>query len=142
MSMKIFLTGTALLLTLIAGGTATAASKDGKAAVIIQVSDNDPAKWNLALNNAKNVQQALGADKVDVEIVAYGPGLNMLKFDSEVTGRLADAEKSSVAIRACATTMKAMKLTEKDLHSSAKVVPAGVVEIMEKQSAGWSYIRP
>lgn len=142
MSMKTFITGTALLLALIAGGTAAAASKDGKASVVIQVSDNDPAKWTLALNNAKNVQQALGADKVDIEIVAYGPGLNMLKFDSDVGGRLTDAEKSNVAIRACGTTMKAMKLTEKDLHPSAKVVPAGVVEIMNKQSAGWAYIRP
>lgn len=140
--MKTIVTGAVLLLSLIAGGTATAVNKDGKPGLVIQMSDNDPAKWNLALNNAKNVQQALGKDKVDIEIVAYGPGINMLKFDSDVSGRLTDAEKSGVAIRACGTTMKAQKLTEKDLHSSAKVVPAGVVEIMTKQSAGWSYIRP
>ncbi len=142
MSMKTFLTTAAMLLALLAGGTTIAAGKDSKPGLVIQVSDNDPAKWNLALNNAKNVQQALGKDTVDIEIVAYGPGLNMLKFDSDVTGRLAEAEKSGVAIRACGTTMKAQKLTEKDLHSSAKIVPAGVVEIMNKQSAGWSYIRP
>ena len=42
--------------------------------VVFQVSDNDPAKWNLALNNARNVQADLGKDEVEIEIVAYGPG--------------------------------------------------------------------
>ena len=50
-----------------------AAYAAGKEGVVIQVSDNDPAKWALALNNAKNVQTDLGKDKVDIEIVAYGP---------------------------------------------------------------------
>ena len=49
-----------------------------KQKVVFQVSDNDPAKWNLALNNARNIQQDLGKDNVAIEIVAYGPGLAML----------------------------------------------------------------
>jgi len=40
--------------------------------VVMQVSDNDPGKWNLALNNAKNLQADLGAKSVDIEIVAVG----------------------------------------------------------------------
>ena len=62
-----------------------------KQRVVIQVSDTDPAKWNLALNNARNVQQDLGKDNVQVEIVAYGPGLAMLKAESKVADRLAGA---------------------------------------------------
>ncbi|MGH8765321.1 MAG: DsrE family protein, partial [Burkholderiales bacterium] len=62
-----------------------------KQKVIFQVSDADPAKWNLALNNARNVQTELGKDKVLIEIVAYGPGLGMLKRESKVEGRLAEA---------------------------------------------------
>jgi intracellular sulfur oxidation DsrE/DsrF family protein len=68
--------------------------------VVFQVSDNDPAKWNLALNNARNVQTDLGKGNVEVEIVAYGPGLNMLKADSKVAGRLAQALDSSVGLMA------------------------------------------
>jgi intracellular sulfur oxidation DsrE/DsrF family protein len=41
--------------------------------VVIQVSDADQGKWNLALNNAKNIQTDLGASNVDVEIVATAP---------------------------------------------------------------------
>ena len=38
--------------------------------IVIQVTDNDPAKWNLALNNAKNLQDDVCAANVDIEIVA------------------------------------------------------------------------
>jgi len=123
----------------LSAGTALAAGRQG---VVIQMSDNDPAKWNLALNNARNIQQDLGKENVDVEIVAYGPGLNMLKFESEVGNRLAEASQAGVALLACGNTMKAQKVTEKDLHDGVKVVPSGVIEIMKKQQAGWAYIKP
>jgi len=60
------------------------AQKSERHKLVLQVSTNDPAVWNLALNNAENVQEALGKDKIDIEIVAYGPGLNMLKAESKV----------------------------------------------------------
>ncbi len=53
----------------------SASQPDAKHKVVFQVSDNDPAKWNLALNNAQNVQRDLGKENVEIEIVAYGPGL-------------------------------------------------------------------
>lgn len=123
-------------------GCAPMAQKPEKASFIIQVSDNDPAKWSLALNNAKNVQQDLGADKTDIEIVAYGPGLNMLKFDSQVANRIQEAQTAGVKVVACGNTMKAQKVKEEDLVPGVGVVKAGVLEIGEKQQKGWSYIRP
>ena len=69
--------------------------------LIIQVSDADPKKWALALNNAKNVQTDLGKGQVDIEIVAYGPGLGMLKLDSEVANRVGEALDEGVTIVAC-----------------------------------------
>ena len=110
--------------------------------VVLQVSDNDPGKWNLALNNAENIQQALGKDKVDVEIVAYGPGLNMLKAESKVAARLSGALDNNVGLLACGTTMRKAKLTEADLAGGVKVVPGGVVHIMKREREGWAYIRP
>ena len=143
MSLKSLMKSVAVALTLaLAAGSATlAVAAEKKHGVVMQVSDNNPAIWNLTLNNAKNLQQALG-DQVEVEIVAYGPGLNMLKFDSEVANRLGEAEKNGVHLVACGNTMKAMKVSEKDLHAGVKVVPGGVIEIMEKQEAGWTYIQP
>ena len=110
--------------------------------VVLQVSDADPAKWNLALNNARNVQQDLGKDNVAVEIVAYGPGLGMLKADSKVADRLAQAIDSNIGLMACENTMKNTKTTRDDMYSGIKYVDAGVVHIMKRQREGWSYIRP
>jgi uncharacterized protein len=110
--------------------------------VVLQVSDNDPAKWNLALNNARNIQADLGKDKVDVEIVAYGPGLGMLKADSKVAARLAQALDGNVGLMACENTMRNTKVEKADMYHGISYVDAGVVHIMKRQREGWAYIRP
>ena len=110
--------------------------------VIFQVSDNDPAKWNLALNNVKNIQQDLGRDNVEVELVAYGPGLPMLKLDSAVSTRVSDALAQGVKILACENTMTNTKTTRADMLPNLGYVKSGVVELMVKQQQGYSYLRP
>ncbi|NJD88255.1 MAG: hypothetical protein FIB05_09590 [Betaproteobacteria bacterium] len=110
--------------------------------VVIQVSDADPAKWNLALNNARNVQVDLGMDNVDVEIVAYGPGLPMLKADSSVAQRIASASAQGVSVLACENTMRNTKVERSQILPGVKFVDAGVVHIMKRQKEGWAYVRP
>jgi intracellular sulfur oxidation DsrE/DsrF family protein len=110
--------------------------------IVIQVSDADPAKWNLALNNVKNVQEDLGAKNVDIELVAYGPGLGILKVDSVVGNKIADALAAGVSVIACENTMKNQKLTRDDMLPKIGYVPAGVVQLMKRQQQGWAYIRP
>ena len=114
----------------------------GKQRVVFQVSDNDPGKWNLALNNAKNVQADLGKDNVQIEIVAYGPGLGMLKADSKVADRLAAALDDSVGLLACENTMHNTKVTRDQMYDGIAYVQAGVTHIMKRQQEGWAYIRP
>ncbi len=125
-------------------GTAFAAdpASEARQKVVFQVSDPDPGKWNLALNNAKNVQQDLGAAKVDIEVVAYGPGIGMIKMDSPVGNRVREAIAAGVKIVACENTMTNMKLTKNDMLPSLGYVPAGVVELMQRQRQGYAYIRP
>jgi uncharacterized protein len=139
--------GAALSLPLLASVTGCAAdgakmAASSRAKVIFQVSDGDPKKWNLALNNARNVQNDLGKDKVDVEIVAYGPGIGMLKASGPVEPRITAALTDGVKVVACENTMKNTKLTKADMIPGIGYVPAGVVEIMEKQREGWAYVRP
>ena len=113
-----------------------------KSRVVIQVSDAEPAKWNLALNNARNIQTDLGAANVDIEIVAYGPGINMLKADSIVGNRVDEALAAGVKVVACENTMRNQKLARQDMLPKVDYVMAGVVELMQKQQQGWAYIRP
>jgi intracellular sulfur oxidation DsrE/DsrF family protein len=111
--------------------------------LVIQVSDNDAQKWNLALNNARNVQDDLGGpDATELEIVVYGPGIGMLKSDSPVAKRVADALSAGVKVVACENTMKAQKLSTPDMLPNIGYVSAGVVELMKKQQQGYAYIRP
>ena len=108
---------------------------------LFQVTDNDPARWNLILNNMNALREDVGSEGAEIELVAYGPGVNMLKADSPVKQRIAEALKSGVKINACQNTMRAMKLTPADILPEIGYVPSGVVEVMKKQQQGWAYIR-
>ncbi len=117
-------------------------ANQGVMKVVFQVSDADPKKWNLTLNNVKNVQEAMGKDKVMLEIVAYGPGIGMLKFESDVGARVKEAVESGVKVVACENTMKAQKISRNDMLPEIGYVPAGVIELAQKQAEGYAYIRP
>ena len=149
MNRRIFIQATALAASttlFIAAHAQTAGVNDQKGQkrhkIVIQVSDNDPAKWNLALNNAKNLQDDVGAANVDIEIVAYGPGIGMLKLESPTGARIADAMKANVKVLACENSMCGQKLTKDDMLPAIGYVPAGVTEIMTRQGEGWAYLRP
>lgn len=138
-----------LLGTAIAGQPAQAAGKKVHH-VAIQVNVNDPAVMNLALNNATNVARHYSAagQEAEIEIVAYGPGLHLLRSDtSPVKARIKSMSESmpNLVFAACNNTRMAMQKAEGKevpLVSEAKVVPSGVVRLMELQEEGWSYIRP
>ena len=136
----------ALLSTLVLAGGAlaqpTAQASEVRNRIVMQVSDADPAKWNLALNNARNLQVDLGAKNVEIEIVAYGPGIGMLKADSVVGNRIDEALGTGVKVVACENTMRGQKLTKDDMLNGIGYVNAGVVELMQKQQQGWAYLRP
>ena len=134
------LLGGVLMMGALALPTATLAAD--KAKMVVQVSDSNPATWNLALNNIKNVQKDLGKDNVELELVAYGPGIGMLKADSEVANRIDDAVDSGVHVMACQNTMHGQKLTKEDMNAKIGYVPSGVVEILRRQQAGYAYLRP
>jgi intracellular sulfur oxidation DsrE/DsrF family protein len=131
-----------LLVAPVAPGLAAGPATPAQNRVVMQVSDNDPAKWNLALNNARNLQADLGAGNVEIEIIAYGPGIGMLKAESAVGNRIADALHAGVKVAACENTMRGQKLTKDDMLDGIGYVAAGVVEIMQRQQQGWAYLRP
>jgi intracellular sulfur oxidation DsrE/DsrF family protein len=118
--------------------------------VAIHVDDNDAKVMNLALNNAKNLLDYYRGkgETVAVEIVTYGPGLHMLRTDtSPVKVRIAEMSLSApeITFSACQNTQANMSKQEgKDvaLVSEARMVPSGVVRLIELQEKGYAYIRP
>lgn len=120
--------------------------------VTIQVDQNDPAVMNLALNNVTNIMEmykAKGQD-VQIELVAYGPGLHMLRDDtSPVKDRLKQISElsfpSQIKFSACNNTKEGMEKREGHpitIVSQAGLVPSGAVRLMELQEDGWSYLKP
>jgi intracellular sulfur oxidation DsrE/DsrF family protein len=136
------------LLTLLGLGAAAAPAlaqqkkPAAKHRVIFQVSDNDPARWQLALSNARNVQTDLGKENVQIEIVAYGPGIEMMKAESKVAGGLAAALDTSVGLIVCENTMQNNKVSRDEMYAGIGFVQAGVTHLMKRQKEGWAYIRP
>ena len=118
--------------------------------VAVQVNQNDKGVMDLALNNARNIIDYYKekGETVAVEIVTYGPGLHMLRADtSPVKDRIApmSLENANLSFIACGNTQANQSKAEGKsimLLSEAKLVPSGVVHLMELQEKGYAYIRP
>ncbi len=118
--------------------------------VVIHVDDNDPARMNMALNNVANVKKYYDSvdHKVEIEVVAYGPGLHMLRADtSPVIDRISamSLEIDNLTFSACGNTHAAMtKKAGKDVQlvDEANMVPSGVIQLITLQEQGYAYIRP
>lgn len=142
--------------TLIATGLMAAALTTGAFAegvthrVAVHVNQNDPQVMNMALNNVANLTSYYEqqGDFVIVQVVTYGPGLNMLiDGKSPVADRISamSLEMENLSFAACANTMAGMKKkTGNDvvLLDEAEVVPSGVVQLISLQEDGYAYIRP
>ncbi len=118
--------------------------------LVLQVNSNEAATMNLALNNATNVAQYykdLG-EKVEIEIVTFGPGLHMLRDDtSPVKDRVKSimANNPAISFKGCGNTQENMSKAENkqiSLISDVSVVASGVVRVIELQERGWTYVRP
>ncbi len=112
---------------------------------VLHISDMDPSKQELILNNARNLLDAYPPGQVEVEIVAYGPGLRLMFADNVNAQRIDSLSQSGVKFSACGNTLKGMaKLLgeEPKLTPAAQVVPGGIVRIGELVKQGYIYVKP
>lgn len=137
---------TALLSTaafsLAANGSAEAQSPGSgpREKIVIQVSTPEQRLWNQALNYLENLREVYGPDRVELEIVALGLGIGVLKLESTQGPRVAEALKAGVHISACEVTMRRQKLAREDMLPGIGFVPAGLGQIVKRQREGWAYI--
>jgi intracellular sulfur oxidation DsrE/DsrF family protein len=143
---------TAIALMSMAFASAAYAADGKPHHIAIQVDQNDPQVMNLALNNANAVIEYYRAknEDVDIDVVAFGPGLHMLRADtSPVQDRIKRLKDmvfpGKIQFSACNNTKQGMEKAEGHAISvvpDATIVPSGVVHLMELQEQGWSYVRP
>ncbi len=134
-----FLLAAALLGAALAG---PALAQDRPQRLLIQISDENPKVWGLALANARNVRHDLGPDKVQLEIVVYGPAIRMLEMDSDWRDRVTQVIDEGIRVIACENTMTSMKLTRDDMLGGVDFVKTGLAHVMRRQLEGWAYARP
>lgn len=110
--------------------------------IVVQVSDGNPVTWNQALNVVGNLHEVYGAG-TEIELVAFGQGINMLKLDAPVSSRVVEAQKNLGAkIYACENSMAKNKLARNDMAPDVVYVRAGVEHIITRQREGWVNLRP
>ncbi|HKI64340.1 MAG TPA: hypothetical protein VKA16_06895 [Burkholderiales bacterium] len=134
-----FLLAAALLAAAVA---CPALAQDKPQRLLIQISDYNPKVWGLALANARNVRHDLGPDKVEIEIVVYGPAIRMLEMDSDWRDRVTQVIDEGIRVIACENTMKTMKLTRNDMLGGVEFVKTGLAHVMKRELEGWAYARP
>jgi uncharacterized protein len=116
-----------------------------KAKVVYHLSDLD--KVSFVLGNIRNHFDGMGGpDKVVIALVVHGPGLKAFQTSSassDLAHRVGEFSKSGLELSACGHTMKAQKITLKDLLPGfIEADRGGVVRIADLQSMGYAYLRP
>jgi len=113
--------------------------------MVIQINSKDKLTHKMGLINAGNLKSQLGNNKVDVEVVIYGPGLSMVRSESVFAKRIKKLQSRGVEFSVCEGTLKAIAKKsgkEPDLLEGMKRVRTGALRILELQEAGYSYLRP
>ena len=109
---------------------------------VIQVAEDDPAKWRLAIEQAVSVARQTPGAPYEVVLIAYGPGLGMLKGDSPVRDELRAARAQGIELVACGQTMQRDHVEARELLPGVEVAKEGAaLAILDLQRRGFAYIR-
>ncbi len=113
--------------------------------LVIQMNKGNPEIQAEVLSNIVNISKFYGIDNVEIELVAYGPGIYFLTKESEFRKRVESLMLQDVTFTACGDTIKTLKRTkgiELNLIDDVVVVKNGVPRMMWLQEHGFSYLSP
>lgn len=112
--------------------------------VVFHVNSGDDKVQRGVLNNIKNLAEAVGAERLRVEVVAHGAGLTLLtRKDSKVSEEVAQLKAGyGVSFTACSNTMKTLGLKREDLVDQVDRTMPAMLRLMELQEEGWAYLKP
>lgn len=117
-----------------------------EAHIVLQLSDGDEAIQARVLNVASNLLKHYGGpDLVDLEIVAFGPGISLLFADNGQSERISSLAANGVRFVACMNTVETIERTSgkrPELYPLAIPVQAGVAHIVERSTQGFVVVRP
>ena len=143
--MKFFIS-LVMLVSVLFGETKYATPKpsmDNPRKIVFSITSGDDEIIHHVLGSANNVLKAYGPENVEMEIVAYSKGINMLlKNDIKIAERVDTLMQYDVLFIACGNTMRTKNIKESDLIDGTEVVTAGIVELVERMKDGWMHVNP
>ena len=113
--------------------------------IVLQLSDNDPRKQGMVISVANNLMKFYDPDKVAVEIVAFGPGIDLLKPDNPNRKMVESLVAQGARVDICLNTVDTL---ERDTGKRPEFIPAatpvqvGVAQILLLTENGYTLVRP
>ncbi|MDB5553930.1 MAG: hypothetical protein JWL86_3914 [Rhizobium sp.] len=113
--------------------------------LVLQLSDNDPKKEGLIISVANNLLKAYGPDKIAIEVVTFGPGIDLLRPENPNRTRVESLIAQGVKFDVCLNTVDTLEReTGKRPEFIAKAIPVqvGVGQILALTENGFTLVRP
>jgi intracellular sulfur oxidation DsrE/DsrF family protein len=113
--------------------------------LVLQLSDGDPRKQALVISVANNLLKHYDPDKVAIEVVAFGPGIDLLRSESPNRKQVESLISQGVRFDVCLNTVDTLERESgrrPDIMPSATPVQVGVAQILFLTENGYTLVRP
>jgi uncharacterized protein len=113
--------------------------------IVLQLSDNDARKQSLVVSVAYNLLKLYGPDKVAIEVVAFGPGIDLLNPDNPSRKRVESLVAQGVRFDVCLNTVGTIEREtgkRPEFIAAATPVQVGVGQILALTENGYTLVRP
>lgn len=109
--------------------------------VVVHLAEAGTERQSAVLRNVLNLRADLGPG-VPVELVAHGPGVELLTGESCLDAEVRQVLDQGVRLLACRNTLASRGLAPDDLLPGVGMTPSGVGHLARRQLEGWAYVRP
>jgi hypothetical protein len=113
--------------------------------IVLQLSDNDAHKENLVISVANNLLKFYDPDKVAIEVVAFGPGIEVLRTESPARKQVESLIAQGVRFDVCLNTVDTIEREtgrRPEIIPGATPVQVGVGQILFLTENGYTLVRP
>jgi len=112
---------------------------DNPRKIIMKLNNKDIDYANHMLGTIYNILKEYPSDSLKVVVIAYGPGMRVLKkdYDKKTLSRIQSLMEYDVEFIGCINTMQTMDWKKKDFIEDIEFVQAGIVEVIERQAHGF-----
>lgn len=114
-----------------------------KLKVVFHINENE--KWPVVLSNVKNLIKDMGEENIIIKVIANGVAVSCYMPEPDNQRVIRNVEELSaigVVFIACRNSLMGNRIDEKTLSDTIEIVPAGVTELVKRQSEGYAYIKP